>query len=399
MSSAPAAGPAGALKERTGAAVAGDRDRLVGLSHRIHGKPELGFEEESSSDWCASELSDGGLSVETGVGDIPTAFVATAGSGPFVIGICAEYDALPGIGHGCGHNVIAAAAVGAGRAIAAVADDLGITIKVFGTPAEEGGGGKILMLERGVFDGVHAAMMVHPAPGELDRMPCLAVEHYEVVYRGKEAHASAFPDRGVNAADALTVAQVAIGLLRQQAGDRDQVHGIVTLGGAAPNIIPAHTEARYYVRARSLAALEAWSPKVRRCFEAGAVATGAALEFRPGGPTYSEFDTDEAMAALYQSNAEALGRSFPEMTGRPMSGSTDMANVSLAIPSIHPMLGIESWPAVNHQPEFTAAAAAPPADQAVVDGATAMAWTVVDLATDEGERSRLTARTYSASAS
>ena len=311
-----------------------------------------------------------------------------------MIAICAEYDALPAVGHACGHNVIASAAIGAGRALAPLVDDLGITLEVLGTPAEEGGGGKILMMERGGFDGVNAAMMVHPSPGELDRMPCLAVEHYDVVYRGKEAHAAAFPEQGVNAADALTVAQVAIGLLRQHADHGDQVHGIVTLGGAAPNIVPALTRAKYYVRGSTLETLAKWSPRVKRCFEAGAVATGATLEFVPQGPTYSEFHTDEAMAALYVANAEALGRVFPAPGGRSMSASTDMANVSLAIPSIHPMLGIDSLPAVNHQPEFTAAAATPAADRAVTDGAAAMALTVIDVALSDEQRGRLTARAY-----
>ncbi len=389
-------GAAAAAKERALGIVRDAQSELVGLSHRIHGSPELGFEEVRSSAWCAEVLAGAGLTVETGICDLPTAFSATAGSGPFTIAICAEYDALPGIGHACGHNVIASAAVGAGLALAAVADDLGITVRVLGTPAEEGGGGKVLMLERGGFDGVHAAMMVHPAPNELDRMPCLAVEHYDVVYHGKEAHASAFPHHGINAADALTVAQVAIGLLRQHGEQSDQVHGIVTLGGMAPNIVPALTKAKYYVRARSMERLEAWSPKVKACFEAGAVATGARLEIVPQGPTYSEFHTDEVMAALYQANAEALGRTFPELRGHSMSGSTDMANVSLAIPSIHPMLGLDCLPAVNHQPEFTAAAASPAADRAVIDGAAAMAWTVVDLAGDQAQRDRLTAKAYSA---
>ena len=283
MSGAGAA--ATALKERAAAAVRADSTHLVDLSHRIHGKPELGFEEESASRWCAEQLADAGLAVDMGVCDLPTAFVATAGSGPFVVAICAEYDALPDVGHACGHNVIASAAIGAGRALAPIADDLGITLRVLGTPAEEGGGGKILMMERGAFDGVNAAMMIHPAPGELDRMPCLAVEHVDVIYQGKEAHASAYPEQGRNAADALTVAQVAIGLLRQHADQGDQVHGIVTLGGSAPNIVPARTTAKYYIRARTLEALGKWSPRVRRCFEAGAVATGTTYEIVEQGPT------------------------------------------------------------------------------------------------------------------
>ena len=163
----------------------------------------------------------------------------------------------------------------------------------------------------------------------------------------------------------------------------------------APNLIPALVTSKYYVRARSLEQLERWSPRVRRCFEAGAVATGATLEIVPQGPTYSEFETDEPMAATYKANAEALDRVFPPPQGRPMSGSTDMANLSLAIPSIHPMLGLDCLPAVNHQPEFTAAAASAAADQAVVDGALAMAWTVVDLALDEAQRTRLAATAYS----
>src|SRR5213082_2490166 len=157
--------------------VEGARDALIALSHRIHAKPELCFEEVSAAEWTASELSAAGFTVAAGVGDLPTAFVATAGSGPLTIGICAEYDALPAIGHACGHNIICACAVGAGVALAPLADELGITVKVFGTPAEEGGGGKILMLDRGAFAGVHAAMMVHPAPTEMPAMPCLAVSH------------------------------------------------------------------------------------------------------------------------------------------------------------------------------------------------------------------------------
>ena len=339
-------------------------------------------------------MSEGGFEVERGICDLPTAFAATAGSGPFTIAICAEYDALPEIGHACGHNVIAAGAVGAGLALAPLADDLGITVRVLGTPAEEGGGGKILMMERGGFDGVNAALMVHPAPDEHDRMPCLAVEHFDVRYTGKEAHASAYPHHGVNAADAITVAQVAIGLLRQHSRPNDQVHGIVTYGGAAPNIVPALAEAKYYVRAETLEDLKLWEPRVLKCFEAGALATGASLEVVYHGPPYSEFRTDEPMAACYRANAEAAGRRLRTDIEPTMKASTDMANVSLSIPSIHPMLGIDSLPAVNHQPEFAAAAASPAADRAVVEGALAMSWTIIDLACDEAQRQRLGATAY-----
>jgi amidohydrolase len=378
-----------AAKQKAAELVGRRRDDLVALSHALHADPELAFEEERSAERVAGMLADGDLVTERGVCGLPTAFAASAGEGPLTLAICAEYDALPGIGHACGHNVIAAAAVGAGLALASLADDLGLSVRILGTPAEEGGGGKILMLERGAFSGVNAAMMVHPAPTELPQMPCLAVAHVELRYTGKEAHASAYPERGVNAADALTVAQVAVGLLRQHLRYKEQVHGIVTHGGDVPNVIPAHTAARYYVRAPSLAELENLEPKVWRCFEAGALATGATLEIERKSPNYSEFVADEEMLAVYRRNAVALGRRFPEPGGSAMGGSTDMANVSLALPAIHPMLGIDSLPAVNHQPAFAAAAAGPAADQAVHDGALAMAWTAIDLALDPGQRDRL----------
>ena len=372
------------------------RDALVELSHTVHAHPELAFEEERSSAWAADALAGGGFDVEGGVCDLPTAFVATAGSGPLTIGICAEYDALPAIGHACGHNIICAAAVGAGLALLPLADDLGITIKVFGTPAEEGGGGKILMLERGAFDGVHASMMVHPAPTEMDAMPCLAVSHLDVHYTGKEAHASAFPEQGINAADALTIAQTAIGLLRQHIRSTDRIHGIVTHGGDAPNVVPGHTSGTFLVRSRTLKDLAELEPRVRRIFEAGALATGCTHEVKPISPPYSEFDHDPAMVEIYRTNAEALGRRFPDIPQAlkdRTAGSTDMANLSLAMPAIHPMLGLDCLPAVNHQPDFTAACITPTADQAVADGALAMAWTTIDLATNQSQRERLLART------
>ena len=366
------------------------RDELVALSHRIHANPELGFEEEQACAWLCELLEGAGLQVEREVVDLPTAFAARAGSGPLHVVVCAEYDALPAVGHACGHNVIAAMAAGAGMALARVADDAGLRVTVLGTPAEEGGGGKILLLKRGAFDGAHAAMMVHPSPYEQPEMPIIAVNHLKVAYTGKEAHASAYPFLGVNAADALVVAQTAIGLLRQHLRPSDRVHGIVTKGGDAANIIPAHTTADWMVRAADLEQLEEVRAKVARCFEAGALATGATLELSEDHDPYSEMRHDHELSALYQRNAEALGRRFIGRSDRG-AGSTDMGNVSLALPSIHPTIGIDSLPAVNHQPEFTASCATPAADQAVVDGAVAMAWTAIDAAADQALRERLLA--------
>jgi amidohydrolase len=267
-------------------------------------------------------------------------------------------------------------------------------VKVLGTPAEEGGGGKILMLQRGAFDGLHAAMMVHPWPHELIQMPCLAVAHFDVLAEGVEAHASAYPELGRNAADAITIAQVAIGLLRQHANPGDQVHGIITYGGAAPNIVPARAEAKYYVRSKTLAGLKEWVPRVQRCFEAGALATDTTIRFEERSPAYSEFRLDEEMASRYRANAEGLGRTFAPPGERVVSASTDMANVSLVLPSIHPTLGIDSLPAVNHQAAFAAHCASPVADKAMLEGAIAMAQTVIDVATEDAQRTRLLAATY-----
>jgi amidohydrolase len=370
---------------------------LLSLSHRIHANPELGFEEQNACAWLADALDGAGFRVHRGVCGMDTAFVATTGKGPLHIGICAEYDCLPGIGHACGHNMIAAMAVGAGIAAARVADEVGLTVTVFGTPAEEVGNasGKILMLEGHAFDGIHAAMMVHPAPIEMLEGHLIAASMFDVHYTGKEAHASAFPEMGINAADALTVAQTSIGLLRQHLRQTDRVHGITTHGGDAPNVVPAHTSARYLVRAENLEDLTDVRAKVYRCFEAGALATGSKLEIRGGDKPYADVKYDHEIGQVYQRNAEALGRTFPPITPmmQRMAASTDMGNVSHAIPSIHPMIGINSLPASNHQPEFTAHCITPDADRAVLDGGLAMAWTAIDIAETAPLRDRLLLRT------
>ncbi|HYY81081.1 MAG TPA: M20 family metallopeptidase [Actinomycetes bacterium] len=375
-------------KQAARARVEGAGERLVALSHRIHAHPELGFQEERACAWLCEALEGAGLRVERGVGGLPTAFAARTGQGPLRVVVCAEYDALPEIGHACGHNVIAAMAAGVGVALAGLADDLGVELTVLGTPAEEGGGGKVVLLEQGAFDGVHAAMMVHPSPYEMAEMPIIASTEFEVRYTGKEAHAAAYPHLGVNAADAMVVAQTAIGLLRQQLRPTDRVHGIVTAGGDASNIIPARVAGRWMVRATTLEELKSVQAKVTRCFEAGALASGASLEIGGAERPYAEMHHDHELAGVYRRNAEALGRVFGDRPDRG-AGSTDMGNVSLAVPSIHPTIGIDALPAVNHQPEFTACCAKPAADRAVVDGAVAMAWTVIDAATDERLRARL----------
>ena len=363
---------------------------ILALSHDLHAHPEIAWEEVRSSARVAGLLDDAGFTVEPNYTGLPTAFRASRGDGPLHLALCAEYDALPGLGHACGHNVIAAISTGAALALAPHVDDLGVTLSVFGTPAEEGGGGKIEMLDRGGFDGVHAAALVHPGPVDVARAEPYAVSHNHIDYRGKAAHAAAFPDRGINAADAFTIAQVAIGLLRQQLPHTVRVHGTVTNGGEAPNAIPQHTEGRWYVRAGSLDELTELEQRVNRCFEAGAWATGCELTITPESQPYSEFRTDEGLLGAYVARAEQLGRRFDTGTDSSMNrASTDMGNVSQRIPAIHPYIGIDSLPAVNHQLEFAAAAASPTADRAALDGARALALTLLDAAADPGLRQYL----------
>jgi amidohydrolase len=368
------------------------RDSLVSLSHRIHADPELGYEEEHAADWLCEALEGAGLAVERGIAGLPTAFAARAGSGPLHVAICAEYDALPEIGHACGHNVIAAAAVGAGVALAPIADDAGLTVTIFGTPAEEGGGGKIVMLDEGAFDGVHAAMMVHPAPFEMLEFPVIAATSFDIRFTGKAAHSSAFPELGINAAGAFVVAQAAIGVLREHIRGTDRIHGIVTKGGDAPNVVPEDATGLWMARSTTLRELEDLVPKVLRCFEAGALATGATLDVTRY-PPYAEMRHDAGLGEAYRSNAEALGRRFPDLgeMAKRASASTDMGNVSLRFPSIHPMLGIDGGGAVNHQAEFAAACATESADRAAIEGAIAMAWTAIDAAAEGPLRDRLLA--------
>jgi len=378
-------------KDQARSRVAAAADELVGLSHRIHGHPETAWQEQRAAGWLADALDGLGYAVTRDACQLPTAFTASIGTGELHVGICAEYDALPGLGHACGHNIIAAAAVGAAAGLAGVADQLGLTVTVLGTPAEEGGGGKVLMLDRGAFDGLHAAMMIHPGPADAARAEPFAVDHQHVTYGGTTAHAAAYPELGVNAADAFTVAQVAIGLLRQQLPASVRVHGIVTEAGLAPNAIPDRAEGRWYVRAASQAELDQIEPRVLACFEAGALATGCELTIKQESPRYTEFRNDEQLLGLFLANARDLGRPFTDSgaAGRMNRASTDMGNVSLRLPAIHPYLGIDSLPAVNHQPEFAAHSAGPAADRAVLDGAMALAATVIDAAARDSVRDRL----------
>lgn len=372
--------------------VARRRDDLLDLSHRLHAHPEVAWEEHRAAAWVGEAMSAAGFAVQPSYLGLDTALRASTGSGPLHVVLCAEYDALPGLGHACGHNIIAASSVGAALALGAVADELGLTVTLLGTPAEEGGGGKIVMLERGAFDGVHLALMAHPGPVDVARARPYAVSHLDIAYDGKAAHAAAYPEDGVNAADAFTVAQVALGLLRQQLPSGTRVHGLVTRHGEAPNAIPQRSEGRWYVRGDSTALMEATRERVLRCFEAGAVATGCTLHVEEPTAPYAELRTDDDLLDRYVRNAEGLGRRFVDGDvglGRMSRASTDMGNVSQVVAAIHPYVGIGSAPAVNHQAEFAAACVTAEADAALLDAAAALALTVVDAASTPALRARL----------
>ena len=357
---------------------------LIALSHWIHAHPETAWNEFESSKYIAEYLATRGFMVEENFCDLPTAFKATFGTGDLQIAFCAEYDALPGLGHACGHNIIASASVGAALALAPFADELNATITVLGTPAEEGGGGKITMLKRGGFAGLDVAALIHPGPVDVDHGNPFAVKHLEISYTGRASHAAAYPEQGVNASDAFTIAQVAIGLLRQQLAPSIRVHGIITRGGEAPNAIPERTEGKWYVRANTTREMNDAYDRIVKCFEAGALATGCTLDIHEGNAPYSEFTNHDELTALYRANAESLGRNFdaPEPLTRMNRASTDMGNVSQAVASFHPYIGINSGDAVNHQHQFAAAAVTRDADRAVLDGAKGLAMTMVDIAQD-----------------
>jgi len=364
---------------------------LVELSHSIHAEPELAFSEHRSCAKAQALVAERGFHITAKPAGLDTAFRADYGSGPLVVGICAEYDALPEIGHACGHNIIAASAVGTALALAEVADELGLTVVLLGTPAEEAGGGKVLMLDAGVFDDIAATVMLHPGPIDIAAARSLALSEATISYTGRESHAAVAPYLGINAADAVTVAQVAVGLLRQQLAPGQMMHGIVTDGGQAANVIPAHAELRYTMRANNSESLRELESRMAGCFAAGAVATGCEHQVTESAPPYAELAPDAWLSSTLRAEMVRVGRSpvAEDVEASFPLGSTDMGNVTQMMPGIHPIVGIESGGASIHQPAFAAAAVSASADTAVVEGSIMLARTVVALASDDAQRDRV----------
>lgn len=354
---------------------------LQSISEWLYENPELAYQEHDSSRRLARFLDANGFDVTLPAYGLETAFEANAGSsGPRVV-ICAEYDALPDVGHACGHNIIATAALGAGAAVVGMTDDLGIRVTVLGTPAEEGGGGKVELIDAGAFEDCAAAMMVHPSPRDVADPNFLAINGFRVEYFGKESHASFAPQVGINALDAQIQGYNNVSTLRQHFVADDRAHGMISHGGVAPNIIPAYTASEWLVRAATGERLEELTTKVKACFEAAATATGCRVEITKTHHTYIDMVNNPVMAGLYVANAASLGRKVPtrEEAGETSAASSDMGNVSHVVPSIHPGISIETT-AINHQPEFADATVTPSGREALRDGALGMAHTIIDMA-------------------
>lgn len=377
------------LKDRVGTEVEALREELIDLSLRIHAHPETAFQEQQASAWLAGWLEGHGFRVLRGICDLPTAFRAESGEGSPRVALLAEYDALPGIGHGCGHNLIAATSVGAGAAAAAVLEESGGSVVLIGTPAEEVYGGKVLMAQRGAFEGLDAAMLCHPGSRNAAYARGLACAELDVEYFGQEAHAAARPEAGVNALDALIIAFNSIAALRQHIRNTARVHGIITKGGQAPNIVPGHAAGTFLVRAEDEEYLEELKARVVACFQAGAQATGARLEYRWGEAQYAAMRTNGPLAEAYSRNLAALGREMTEDASKRSMGSTDMGNVSALVPAIHPTIAIAPREVSAHSPEFARCAASEDGHRGLLDAAKALAMTAVEVLADADLRQQM----------
>ena len=370
------------LKSRVISEIENHRDELKELSLRIHANPETAFQEEKASTWLSDYLREKGFAVEKGIYGLATAFRAGYGKGKPVIALLAEYDALPKLGHACGHNIIATSAVGAGIAAKLAVDEFGGTVQVMGTPGEESGGGKVYMVKGGAFKSVDAAMMIHPAGLNTVTTKFLALQTLKVEFFGKPAHAAAKPEVGINALEAMLMSYAGINSLRQHIRDSARIHGIITDGGDAPNIVPSHTAGHFIVRATEDSYLEELKVRVLNCFIGAATATGAKLKYKWGETRYAPLRSNFVLARMFRKNLQSLGRRVHLVDPRIGIGSSDIGNVSQVIPSIHPLIAIDTARAVTHSPQFAEKAICEAGMRGLFDAAKALAMTVVDLVAD-----------------
>lgn len=368
------------LKDQLGSRLDALRPELERIGRDIYANPEIGYQERKAVGWLSEFLTKQGFAVEVGVADTPTAFVASrrTGSGP-TIAFLAEYDALRGLGHGCGHNLIAMASTGAGVAVAELLDRFPGRVQVIGTPAEEGGGGKIRLIRGGIFQEVDAAMMFHPDSRTQVLHWALAVTHMHFEFTGRAAHASGDPEQGINALDAFVQAYSAISMLRQHIRDGSRLHGFLIEGGTAPNIVPERTRGEFLVRARDEAYMQELVQKVKNIFQAAALATGCSVKLTFDEEPYSDMRNNGVLAGLFEENLQRLGIDPVEGVPWEHAGSTDMGNVSHVVPAIHPTLAIAPAEVPGHSQAFLEASGSLRGYQAMVDAAKALAMTGADL--------------------
>ena len=352
--------------------------QLSDLTLRIHSNPELGFQEVKAATWLTQYLEENGFAIERGICELPTAFRASYGQGKPAIAILAEYDALPNLGHACGHNLIAVSAIGAGVASKPAIDQLGGTILVIGTPAEEGGGGKVIMADRGAFDNLDVAMKMHPDVRDSFATKSLASHGLEVEFHGKAAHVGTGPHLGINALEAMIQSFTAINSLRQHLRDKALVNGIITDGGVSASIIPAHSAGIFSLRAEDDASLDKLKEKVINCFSGAATATGARLEYRWRDTQYAAMRGNTTIAEVFSQNMKALGREV-QLFNPFFQFSTDSGNVSILVPTITAFIAIAPVEVAIHSPQFAEAAASEVGIRGLLDSAKAFAMTIVDL--------------------
>ena len=367
------------LKQLAADAIDRHREKLVALSHQIHDHPELAFAEKQSAAWLVEACQQLGWQASSGTCELPTAWKADvpSGNGGPTVAFVAEYDALPEIGHACGHNLMAVAPIAAAIGLQAVLGKVNGRAIVLGTPAEEGGGGKQLMVDKGALEGIDAALLVHPSAHSVVKTQALACEHYDVEFHGKASHAAGSPEKGVNALNAMILSFNHIDALRQHIRSSSRIHGIIRHGGDAPNIVPEHTSGTFIVRATENDYLDELLRKVRDSFEAGALATGCTWEWRKVSPRYETINSNPTLSQLYFDAMQHLGVECPMEADRGF-GSTDMGNVSWHVPAIQPMFKIVDH-VPNHTREFTTAAATERAFNATFEAAKAMAFTAIDV--------------------
>lgn len=373
-------------KEKTCSFIDDYRDRLVAISDEIHRNPELAFKEFKAAKLLFDELKKAGFEVEQGVAGMETAIVAThpdKSEGP-TLAILGEYDALPEIGHACGHNLIATAALGASLAVGSIKKDIPGKLVFMGTPAEEDVGGKIAMVEAGLFRDIDAAMMFHPSAGyTLVGRRGLAMTEVKIEFHGKAAHAAASPEKGINALDAIIQTFNGINAMRQHIKSTSRIHGIISHGGVKPNIVPEFASAEFYVRAVEDEYCQELLKKVENCAKGAASATGATLKFIVVSPSYQSRRMNKVMGEAFVKNLKALGEPIIPLPKGSGAGSSDIGNVSQVVPAIHPYISICDNSIAGHSQEFEKAAASKKGQEAMLTAAKALAMTAIDLFTDK----------------